>query len=85
MEQGLNIKTEKKIIQRLKTLPPQKIEEVADFIDLMIEQGNKEKTRCQADQVKHSILELRGRGKGEYLTKRLLQSRREDKELYGRK
>ena len=77
MGQTLTAKTEQKIIERLKQLPPQQLDEVIQFIDNMAE-GGREAPICQADELRSSVLALRGRGKGENLVKRLLQSRRED-------
>ncbi|MFH0726855.1 MAG: hypothetical protein V2B19_10980 [Pseudomonadota bacterium] len=81
MGQAINTYNEQKIIERLKKLPPQQLEEVIHFIDFMVERGHKAMTLCKTDEVKLSIMDLRGRGKGEHLVEKLLQSRREDKVL----
>ena len=77
MGQTLSTETEQKIIERLKRLPPQQLDKVIEFID-NISEGPRERPVCQADELRGSVLALRGRGKGENLVKRLLQSRRED-------
>jgi hypothetical protein len=81
MGQSIDTYNEQKIIETLKKLPPQQLEEVIHFIELMVERGHKKMTLCKTDEVKFSILELRGRGKGEHLVERLLHSRREDNAL----
>lgn len=86
MGQVLDTHTEQKIIERLKKLPPQQLDEVIQFIDFIVERRHEKKsTICKADDVRRPILELRGRGKGEHLVERLLRSRREDKEIDERK
>jgi len=77
MGQTLTTETEQKIMERLKRLPPQQLDEVIQFIDNIAE-GERESPICQTDELKRSVVALRGRGKGENLVKRLLQSRRED-------
>lgn len=77
--------TEQKIIERLKKLPPQQLGEVVQFIDFIVERRQEKMTTYKIDDVKRSILDLRGRGKGEHLVERLLRSRREDKELEERR
>jgi hypothetical protein len=47
----------------------------------MVERAHKKLTLSKTDEVEFSILELRGRGKGEHLVERLLHSRREDNVL----
>jgi hypothetical protein len=77
MGQTLTTETEQKNMERLKRLPPQQVGEVIRFIDNIVEQ----KPKCsvyEIDELRRSVLALRGRGKGENLIKRLLQSRRED-------
>jgi hypothetical protein len=64
-------------MERLKRLPPQRIDEVIQFIDNIVE-PQREGPICEADELRRSVLALRGRGKGENLVKRLLQSRRKD-------
>ncbi|MDZ7696749.1 MAG: hypothetical protein U5R49_07445 [Deltaproteobacteria bacterium] len=81
MEQMKYTHTEQKIIERLKRLPPQQLDEVIQFIDFIVERGEEKMTTYEIDDVKRSILDLRGRGKGEHLVERLLRSRREDKKL----
>ena len=78
MEQMLDTYTEQKIIKRLKSLPPQQLAEVIDFIDFIVERRQKNTSLPEALVMKRSILALRGRGKGEQLVEKLLQSRRED-------
>lgn len=85
MEQMRDTHTEQKIIERLKKLPPQQLGEVIQFIDFIVERRQEKLTAYKIDDVKRSILDLRGRGKGEHLIERLLRSRREDKELEERK
>jgi hypothetical protein len=79
MGQVLDTNTEQKIIERLNSLHPQQLDEVIDFIDFIVERGQKNTSFFEAVEMKHSIIALRGRGKGEHLVERLLQSRREDK------
>ena len=81
MGQALDTHTEQQIIKRLKDLPPQELHEVIQFIDFILERRREKMTVCKADEVRRSVLDLRGRGKGERLVERLLRSRREDKEL----
>lgn len=86
MGQVLDTHTEQKIIERLRKLPPQQLDEVIQFIDSIVERRYEKKpTICKADDVRRLILDLRGRGKGEHLVERLLRSRREDKEIDERK
>lgn len=85
MGQVLNRHTEQKIIKRLKGLPPQQLDEVIKFIDSIVERRQKNTLVSVADDMRRSIIALRGRGKGEQLVERLLQSRREDKRYDERK
>jgi hypothetical protein len=85
MAQILNMNTEQKIIERLRGLPPHQLDEVIQFIDFIVEKRKENAAVYKADDVKRSILALRGRGKGEQLVKRLLQSRREDQTYDERK
>ena len=85
MEQVLNKHTEQKIIERLKMLPPQQLDEVIQFIDFIAERCRMNATDSMVDDLKLPILALRGRGKGEQLVDRLLQSRREDQRYDERK
>jgi len=70
-------------MERLRHLPARQLEEVVNFIDFILERGKRETAFCRADEAKLSILELRGRGKGERLIEKLLRSRCEDKALDG--
>jgi hypothetical protein len=85
MEQILNKHTEQKIIERLKRLPPQKLDEVIQFIDFIVEWRRSTTNASTVDGLAGPILALRGRGKGERLVERLLESRREDKRQNERK
>ena len=85
MEQILNKHTEQKIIERLKRLPPQKLDEVIQFIDFIVEWRRSSTNASTVDDLSGPILALRGRGKGERLVERLLESRREDKRHNERK
>lgn len=78
MEQVSNTHAEQRIIERLRRLPPQQLDEVIQFIDFIVERRQKESAICEYDEIKRSIQLLRGRGRGEHLVKRLLQSRKED-------
>ena len=77
MQHKSNIHTEQKIIERLRRLPPQQLDEVIQFIDF-IAKRRREKVARKVDDVRTSILSLRGRGKGEQLVEKLLRSRQED-------
>lgn len=85
MGQTLNAHTEQKIIERLRRLPPQQLDEVIQFIDFILERRGSSTAVSETVDLKRSILALRGRGKGERLTERLLQSRREDQRRDERK
>ena len=78
MEQILNTHNEEKIIKRLRGLPLQQLDEVIQFIDFVAERCREKTATGKVNDVRHSILDLRGRGKGEQLVRRLLRSRRED-------
>ena len=78
MEQVLNTYNEQKLIKRLRGLPPQQLNEVIQFIDFIVERRREETAAGKAHDLKRSILDLRGRGRGEQLVKNLLLSRRED-------
>jgi hypothetical protein len=78
MGQTLSRHSEQKIIERLRRLPPQQLDEVIQFIDFIVERRRRNAADFSADDLKGPILALRGRGKGEQLVERLLQSRRED-------
>jgi len=78
MARILNANSEHEIIERLKRLAPQQLDEVIQFIDFIVERRQRGTISFEAEDVKSSILALRGRGKGERLVERLLQSRRED-------
>jgi hypothetical protein len=85
MGQTLNKHTEQKIIERLRGLPPQKLDEVIQFIDFIVEWRRSSTNASTADDLAGPIRALRGRGKGERLVERLLESRREDKRHNERK
>lgn len=72
---------EQRIIERLRKLPPQQLDEVIRFIDSIKELPQGQVDNSNSDVARKSILNLRGRGKGEQLTKRLLQSRCDDLKL----
>jgi len=78
MAQLLDANTERRILERLRALPSQQLDEVMQFIDSIVERRCKDGTVHQTDEIKRSIQILRGRGKGEQLVSRLLQSRRDD-------
>lgn len=78
MKQQSNIHAEQKIIERLRRLPPQQLDEVVQFIDFVAERGRVKTLTGKIENVRNCILDLRGRGKGEELVKKLIQSRRED-------
>lgn len=73
--------TEQEIMERLRQLPPQQLDEVIRFIDSIVGRPQGKVDASIDDDMRRSILKLRGRGKGEQLIKRLLQSRREDRAL----
>jgi len=85
MGQILSTRAERRIMERLRRLPPQQLEEVIRFIDSVVERPQENTTVCEPVNCKHSIQALRGRGKGERLVVRLLESRREDREHDERK
>ena len=85
MAQILNTHNEQEIIERLRGLPPQQLDEVIQFIDFVAERGRERTATCKVEGIRNSILDLRGRGKGEQLVKRLLRSRREDERHNERK
>jgi hypothetical protein len=78
MGEILNKNTARKIIERLRGLPPQQLDEVIQFIDSIAQRRRSAPIDPASDEPNRSILALRGRGKGEHLVERLLQSRRED-------
>ena len=78
MEQELNAATEQKVIEKLKCLPPRKIDEVIQFIDFVARKEQDITPSEKTDDFKTVIPSLRGRGRGERLVSRLLRSRRED-------
>ncbi len=78
MEQVSRASVEQRIIQRLRRLSQQQLDEVIQFFDFIAERRNKDGQICESDEIKRSIQILRGRGKGERLVERLLQSRRDD-------
>lgn len=81
MGRTINTNTERKIIERLKILHPQQLDEVIQFIDLVVRRDHRKTTVGGPDDVRRSIMDLRGRGKGEHLVERLIRSRREDNKL----
>jgi hypothetical protein len=81
MEQELDTHAEQRIMERLKKLPPQQLDEVIQFIDSIVERRRGKASVFKVEDIKRSILDLRGRGKGEHLVERLLRSRQEDKEI----
>ena len=85
MGQIIDSNSEQKIIERLRGLPPQKLDEIIQFIDFLVERNQNDTTSLGEEKAKSSILALRGRGRGEHLVERLLQSRREDKKQDDRK
>lgn len=78
MEQVSRANAEQKIVERLRRLPPQQLDEVIQFIDFIAERHHKDRLIRESDEIERSIQILRGRGKGERLVKRLLQSRSDD-------
>lgn len=78
MEQVSRANAEQKIVERLRRLPPQQLDEVIQFIDFIAERQHKDRLIRESDEIERSIQILRGRGKGERLVKRLLQSRSDD-------
>jgi len=78
MKQHSNIHAEQEIIERLRKLPPQQLSEVIQFIDFVADRRKVMADFPKGDDVKASILSLRGRGRGEKLVENLLRSRRED-------
>jgi len=87
MEKELNRHTEQKVIEKLKLLDPEQIPEVYNFIERLAEKERKKPklVSTTARDQKDPIQALRGRGKGERLVERLLQSRREDRNRDERK
>lgn len=87
MEEELNRHTEQKVIEKLRLLDPQQIPEVYDFIDFLVEKRRKKRELISPEAMnqKDPIQALRGRGKGEQLVERLLQSRRDDRHRDERK
>ena len=73
--------TEEKIIEKLKKLPPKRLDEVIHFIDSITEMSEGQADDPHNDDLNKKILNLRGRGKGEKLVKRLLKSRQKDLKL----
>jgi len=85
MGQGLKTHAEERIMERLKKVPRRQLHEVIQFIDSIVERQNMKTGAFKGDDIKRSILDLRGRGKGERLVEKLLRSRREDKRIDVRK
>jgi len=87
MEEELNRHTEQKVIEKLRLLDPQQIPEVYDFIDVLVKKRRKKRELISPEAMnqKDPIQALRGRGKGEQLVERLLQSRRDDRHRDERK
>ncbi len=81
MGQAIHNLGEQRVIEKLKELHPQQLDEVFRFIDCIVRRDHEKTNNDRACDVRRSIMELRGRGKGEALVERLLKSRREDKKL----
>ncbi len=81
MEKEFNRHTEQKIIEKLKLLDYRQIPEVFNFIDSLAEKRRKRQELILPEDRdrKDPIQVLRGRGKGERLVEKLLQSRRKDR------
>lgn len=81
MEKEFNRHTEQKIIEKLKLLDYRQIPEVFNFIDSLAEKRRKRQELILPENRdrKDPIQALRGRGKGERLVEKLLQSRRKDR------
>jgi len=78
MERQLNSGTEQEVIEKLKSLPPQKIDEIIQFIDFLSQKERSVTPPNESHDFKTILFSLRGRGRGENLVSRLVQSRRED-------
>jgi len=85
MGQELKTHAEERIMERLKKVPRRQLHEVIQFIDSIVERQHMKTGAFKGDDIKRSILDLRGRGKGERLVEKLLRSRREDKRIDERK
>jgi len=81
MEQEIDTHAEQKIMERLKKLPPRQLDEVLQFIDSIAELEDGKAVLSGIDDIKRSIKDLRGRGKGGHLVEKLLRSRQEDKKF----
>ena len=81
MEKEINRHTEQKIIEKLKLLDYRQIPEVFNFIDSLAEKRTKRQDLILPEDRdrKDPIQALRGRGKGERLVEKLLQSRQKDR------
>jgi hypothetical protein len=77
--------SEQRIIERLRGLPLQQLDEVIQFIDFLVERRRSSVSAAASEDLERPILALRGRGKGERLVERLLQSRQEDQSFNERK
>lgn len=84
MGQELKTHAEERIMERLKHLPRRQLDEVIQFIDFIAGRQHGKEGSLR-DDIKGSIVDLRGRGKGERLVERLLRSRREDEGINGRR
>lgn len=73
--------TEQKIIEKMKLLDYRQIPEVFNFIDSLAEKRRKRQELILPENRdrKDPIQALRGRGKGERLVEKLLQSRQKDR------
>lgn len=78
MERQLNPGTEQKVIEKLRSLPPQKVDEIIQFIDSIYRKDRSVTGPDESHDFKAVLFSLRGRGRGEHLVSRLVQSRRED-------
>ena len=72
------MRTEEKIIERLRKLPPQHLDKVLNFIDYILEQIQNQEAAADGDAGSRPIPESNRRYKGEELVKRLRELSRED-------
>jgi len=78
MERQLNPGTEQKVIEKLKSLPPQKVDEIIQFIDFISRKDRSVAGPNESHDFKAVLFSLRGRGRGEHLVSRLVQSRKKN-------